>query len=260
MTAEGLAEPVSARDDGDHGLWPTSRRESRRLSCAESGRRPTRRSQPSPTCWSSSTARNSRIASPGACASMRPIFRSSIMYRPSVWAWRPWRARAMRRYIDHVMALLPFEPAAMERLGGPPCSYVGHPLSERVDRLRARGPTKPATRRSPPLIVLLMPGSRARRNRAHARPVFERAAERIARRRPARSNSCMPAVPPLAGRLSTRQVCHLARAGARGQRAAETRMRPFARRALAIVKSGTSTLELAVAGIPMVATYRVAPH
>src|SRR4051812_14927425 len=40
---------------------------------------------------------------------------------PSVWAWRPWRARAMRRYIDHVMALLPFEPAAMARLGGPPC-------------------------------------------------------------------------------------------------------------------------------------------
>src|SRR4051812_4246049 len=55
---------------------------------------------------------------------------------PSVWAWRPWRARAMRRYIDHVLALLPFEPDAMARLNGPPCTYVGHPLSERVGQLR----------------------------------------------------------------------------------------------------------------------------
>ncbi len=39
---------------------------------------------------------------------------------PSVWAWRPGRARAMRAYVDHVLALLPFEPAAMRRLDGPP--------------------------------------------------------------------------------------------------------------------------------------------
>ncbi len=46
---------------------------------------------------------------------------------PSVWAWRSGRARAMRRYVDHVLALLPFEPAAYRELHGPPCSYVGHP-------------------------------------------------------------------------------------------------------------------------------------
>ena len=55
---------------------------------------------------------------------------------PSVWAWRPGRARAMRAYVDHVLALLPFEPAAMRRLGGPACTFVGHPLSERVGDLR----------------------------------------------------------------------------------------------------------------------------
>ena len=48
---------------------------------------------------------------------------------PSVWAWRPGRARAMLAYIDHVLALLPFEPEAYRRLHGPPCSYVGHPLT-----------------------------------------------------------------------------------------------------------------------------------
>ena len=47
---------------------------------------------------------------------------------PSVWAWRPGRARKMRAYVDHVLALKPFEPDAHRRLGGPPCTYVGHPL------------------------------------------------------------------------------------------------------------------------------------
>src|SRR6202050_3381583 len=55
---------------------------------------------------------------------------------PSVWAWRPWRARAMRRYVDCVLAILPFEPATHVRLGGPPCFYVGHPLIERLANLR----------------------------------------------------------------------------------------------------------------------------
>src|SRR5690606_25452220 len=50
---------------------------------------------------------------------------------PSVWAWRPGRAKRMRRYVDHVLALLPFEPDVHLRLGGPPCTYVGHPLIER---------------------------------------------------------------------------------------------------------------------------------
>ena len=43
---------------------------------------------------------------------------------------------AMRRYVDHVLALLPFEPAGHRRLGGPPCTYVGHPLIEQLAMLR----------------------------------------------------------------------------------------------------------------------------
>ena len=53
---------------------------------------------------------------------------------PSVWAWRPGRARKMRAYVDHVLAILPFEPDVHRRLGGPPCTYVGHPLAEEVAR------------------------------------------------------------------------------------------------------------------------------
>ena len=68
---------------------------------------------------------------------------------PSVWAWRPGRARAMRAYVDHVLALLPFEPEAYRKLRGPPCSYVGHPLTEQIASAAARTPTSrsAATRR-----------------------------------------------------------------------------------------------------------------
>ena len=59
---------------------------------------------------------------------------------PTVWAWRPGRAKAMRPYVDHLLALLPFEPEAHERLGGPPCTYVGHPLVERLEAIRALDP------------------------------------------------------------------------------------------------------------------------
>ena len=55
---------------------------------------------------------------------------------PTVWAWRPGRARAMLRYVDHVLALLPFEPEEYRKLRGPPCSYVGHPLTEQLASLR----------------------------------------------------------------------------------------------------------------------------
>ena len=55
---------------------------------------------------------------------------------PSVWAWRPGRAKKMRAYVDHVLALKPFEPEAHLRLGGPACTYVGHPLVERLAEFR----------------------------------------------------------------------------------------------------------------------------
>ena len=79
---------------------------------------------------------------------------------PSVWAWRPGRARAMSGYVDHVLALLPFEPDVHRRLGGPPCSYVGHPLIDDVSKLR---PNEAEARRrsADPPVVLAMPGSRS---------------------------------------------------------------------------------------------------
>jgi hypothetical protein len=49
-----------------------------------------------------------------------------------MWVWRSGPAATMRAYVDHVLALLPFEPEAHRRPGGPPCTFVGHPLAEEV--------------------------------------------------------------------------------------------------------------------------------
>ena len=82
---------------------------------------------------------------------------------PSVWAWRPKRARRMRKYIDHILALLPFEPEVHQKLGGPQCTYIGHPLIERIVWLNAldTAPLALSLRldhKAP--IVALLPGSR----------------------------------------------------------------------------------------------------
>ena len=95
---------------------------------------------------------------------------------PSVWAWRPGRARKMRGYVDHVLALLPFEPDAHQRLGGPPCTYVGHPLIERLPWIAALD-TAPLAQRlalppDTPLLVVL-PGSRPRRSSRLMQPFGE---------------------------------------------------------------------------------------
>jgi len=171
---------------------------------------------------------------------------------PSVWAWRPWRAKAMRRYIDHVLALLPFEPGAMKRLGGPPCSFVGHPIGERVDLLRPSGADQ-SRRTDKPHIVLLMPGSR-KGELGHMLGIFERAAARIAEDDPAVA-FVMPAVSAHADYL-TRQVATWA-VPVRVVREQADKDAAFRSARAALVKSGTGTLELAVAGIPMVVVYRV---
>jgi lipid-A-disaccharide synthase len=171
---------------------------------------------------------------------------------PSVWAWRPWRARAMRRYIDHVLALLPFEPAALQRLGGPPCTYVGHPLAERIGDLRPN--REEAQRRlADPPVVLLLPGSRG----SEIRRMLTVFGEAIARLRAAMGamEVVLPTVPHLREQIEaeTSRWPHPPRVVVdEGEKAASFRI---ARAAL--TKSGTVTLELALAGVPTVAAYRV---
>jgi lipid-A-disaccharide synthase len=98
-----------------------------------------------------------------AIRKIRPDIPIVFYVSPSVWAWRPGRAAEMRPYVDHLLALLPFEPAIHRKLGGPPTTYVGHPISERIEELRPNAAEmasgwrrcSPArSRRSPRCLVL----------------------------------------------------------------------------------------------------------
>ena len=173
---------------------------------------------------------------------------------PSVWAWRSGRARAMRSYIDHVLALLPFEPDVHRSLGGPPCSYVGHPLIDDVSKLR---PNEAEARRrsSDPPVVLAMPGSRSSEVTRLA-GIFGETLARVAERA-GPIEVVLPTVPHLLAQVAQATSTWPIKPRIVVEEADKQAALRVARAALA--KSGTTTLELAVAGVPMVAAYKVAP-
>jgi lipid-A-disaccharide synthase len=171
---------------------------------------------------------------------------------PTVWAWRPGRARAMRPVFDHVLALLPFEPAVHERLGGPPCTYVGHPLLERLAELRPSVQEQSARQAKPPL-VLVLPGSRRSEIRRLS-PVFGETIARLAAGR-GQVEFVLPTLPHLlaevANAIESWNVKPKIVTGEPEKYAA------FRRARAALAASGTVTLELALAHVPTVAAYRV---
>ena len=170
---------------------------------------------------------------------------------PSVWAWRPGRARAMLKYVDHVLALLPFEPEAYQRLRGPPCTYVGHPLTEQLSALRPN--LEEAARRveSPP-VLLVLPGSRRSEIRHHM-AVFGHAVARLQQEGVA-FELVLPTMPHLQEAIVDAvkgwPVQPQVVIGEQEKRAA------FRIAHAALAKSGTVTLELALSGVPMVTAYR----
>jgi len=170
---------------------------------------------------------------------------------PSVWAWRPGRARAMLSYVDHVLALLPFEPEAYQRLRGPPCSYVGHPLTEQLAALRPGADEQNRRDQAPP-VLLVLPGSRRSEIRHHM-AVFGQTLGRL-RDDGVAFELVLPTMPHLqeaiAEALAAWPVQPRIVVGEQEKRAA------FRIAHAALAKSGTVTLELALSGVPMVTAYR----
>lgn len=171
---------------------------------------------------------------------------------PQVWVWRHGRAKAMRPYFDHTLALFPFEPEVHRNLGGPPCTYVGHPLLEALPQLRA-GPDDTARREAEPPVLIVMPGSR----RSELRSLMATFGEAVTVLSQARGpfELVLPTLPDIEaqvrGAAATWQV---------QPRIVVTEAEKFAamRRArVAIAASGTATLELALAQVPHVGAYRV---
>jgi lipid-A-disaccharide synthase len=170
---------------------------------------------------------------------------------PSVWAWRPGRAKAMHGYIDHVLALLPFEPDAHRRLGGPPCTYVGHPLLEKLDVLRPR-PRDTLRRTQAPPLLLVLPGSR-KSEIAHHMPVFGATLTQL-RARGVDFRAIMPVAPHLADLVQNAASSWTVRPRIITQE--DEKLAAFRCARAALAKSGTVTLELALAGVPMVTAYK----
>lgn len=173
---------------------------------------------------------------------------------PSVWAWRPGRAAAMRPYVDEILCLLPFEAEALARLKGPPGTYVGHRLTRDVNVLGAarrraeRAPDANATK-----TLLVLPGSRRGEVASLLEPFRQAVDLLLERGSPLRL--IMPTVPRLEAELRDKTAKWPIRPEISADAAAK--WRAFGEADAALAASGTVTLELALSGVPLVSCYRL---
>ncbi len=200
------------------------------------------------------------IDSPGFTIRMLKLLKNSHLRRvhyvaPQVWAWREHRVKEYPGLWDRLLCLLPFEPAFFAG-HGIPAVFVGHPVLESgadtgdAMRFRARHGIAAEAR-----IAILMPGSR-RSEVSKLLPVFGETLARLAVRFP----GLVPVV-PVASAVAETVIAATAAWPVRPIVVTELGEKhdAFAAADVALTKSGTSTLELALAGVPMAVTYRVNP-
>lgn len=175
---------------------------------------------------------------------------------PSVWAWKEYRATAMLSYVDHVLALLPFEPEAMQRLGGPATTFVGHRLSVDPDVLavRAQRALRPVPAAGDGRTILLLPGSRSTETTRLMEPFQQAASAFVERNGPTRF--VLPTVPRQEQRI--RELAASWPDAIRPEIGTDTafKWRCFAEADAAIAASGTVILELALCHVPLVSVYK----
>ncbi len=191
------------------------------------------------------------IDSPGFClrlaARVRAEFAGKIIHyvAPSVWAWKPGRAAKMAAHVDHVLALLPFEPPYMQA-AGMSCDFVGHPVVSEpapnpaaVAKLQENGP-----------LITLLPGSRLGEITRLA-PIFFEVAQQL--------DGYRFAIPVAGPHLVEPLERMLAEAGLEAeliQPESGLKTAVFAASELALAASGTVSIELAAVGTPMVIGYK----
>lgn len=176
---------------------------------------------------------------------------------PSVWAWRPGRAPAMKPHVDRVLCLLPFEPAELDRLGGPRGTYVGHRLTKDAGVAMAAASQAAARDLSPDRekTLLLLPGSRRGEVRGLI-GVFGEAVS-ILRERGNHLRLLLPTVPHVAGIVSQATADWPVKPRIIVDSA--EKWRAFGEADAALIASGTVSLELALSGVPMLSCYRIDP-
>jgi lipid-A-disaccharide synthase len=173
---------------------------------------------------------------------------------PSVWAWKEYRAKAMLPYVDEVLAVLPFEPEVMERLGGPETHFIGHRLTTHPEILRVRNArmTKAPKGQGEKRTILLLPGSRGAEISVLL-PVFGKAMEDFVARN-GETRFVLPTVPRQEARVREITASWSIRPEILLGEAAK--WQAFEEADAAIAASGTVILELALAHVPVVSTYK----
>lgn len=169
---------------------------------------------------------------------------------PSVWAWRPQRAKEMRSYIDHVLVVLPFEPKVMEMLDGPPSTYVGHRLLSSPSIKDVRHVRQ--DRISDEKHVIILPGSRRSEVRA-LMPDFGRVVNELSQR-VNNINFILPTLPKI--EKEVRQLVSEWAVKPEVVVGDSEKWQAFKQADAALAASGTVSLELALCNIPTILAYR----
>ncbi len=168
---------------------------------------------------------------------------------PTVWAWRPGRAKKIKAYIDHIMAILPFEPELLKELDGPDATYVGHPLASEIPEIDIK--QKKKCRKIPKLVVL--PGSR-RIEIKLLMPVIRDTLQVLIDR----GNTMeiyLPAVEKLENEIREQvKSWNIKPVILSGE---DAKKKAFMEADIALTASGTATLELALYKVPMISIYKL---
>ncbi len=173
---------------------------------------------------------------------------------PSVWAWNPGRAVKMRPYVDHILCLLPFEPAELERLGGPAGTFVGHRLTHDPGLIKtvAAQSERQGMARTSERTLLVLPGSR-KSEVSRLMDDFSATVSLLADR----GNQFRLVLPTVT------RVAHLVKQKANAWPikpeitvGEDAKWQAFASADAALAASGTVLLELALCRIPTISTYR----
>ncbi|RIY01574.1 lipid-A-disaccharide synthase [Aureimonas flava] len=193
-------------------------------------------------------------------ARLRPALPDAVFVNivpPAIWAYRPERAKKLEAAVDRTLCLFPFEPEAFERHGGPPATYIGHPIMSdpRLATILARDSAHGMRRPSETPTLLILPGSR-RGEIGRLMDDFGRTFAELSARLPG-VRGVLPAVarvrPLIEEKLATWAVRPEVVEGD------DAKWRAFAESDAALAASGTVALELSLAAMPMALAYRLDP-
>jgi lipid-A-disaccharide synthase len=176
---------------------------------------------------------------------------------PQVWAWRSGRIKKIARYVDRLAVILPFE-VEFYKSYGVEVEFVGHPLLDRMEIGTRQGEMPSQGYPQDQALIGLFPGSRPTEIKAIL-PLLLETAARLTRKYGHRIRFVLPVASTLDSKPIREKIRPYQDSGVLLQLASEDSQKTMGRCHLAIVASGTVTLEAAILGIPMLIVYKISP-